>query len=47
VITWGHQKPECRAVEGDEAAIEKWKQSVSPRAKKSLQGWQPIAADRV
>jgi len=41
-LGWSHQKPERRAVEHDEAAIQEWKQSVWPRVKKTPQGWQPI-----
>ena len=40
-IGWSHQKPERRALERDEAAIEKWKSSVWPSVKKKPQGWQP------
>jgi len=40
---WSHQKPERRAVERDEAAIEAWKRSVWPRVKKTPQGWQPTS----
>jgi transposase len=43
-IGWSHQKPERRAVERDEAAIEKWKKSVWPRVKKMPQGWQPTSS---
>ncbi len=41
-IGWSHQKPERRAVERDDAAIEEWKRSVWPRVKKTPRGWQPI-----
>jgi transposase len=43
-IGWSHQKPQRRAVERDEAAIAKWKQSVWSRVKKTPQGWQPISS---
>ena len=43
-IGWSHQKPERRAVERDDAAIEEWKRSVWPRVKKSPHGWQPISS---
>jgi len=43
-IGWSHQKPERRAVERDEAAIEAWKRSVWPRVKKTPQGWQPTSS---
>ena len=43
-IGWSHQKPERRAVERDDAAIEEWKRSVWPRVKKTPQGWQPISS---
>jgi transposase len=38
-IGWSHQKPERRAVEHDDAAIQEWKRSVWPRVKKTPQGW--------
>lgn len=43
-LNWSHQKPERRAVEHDDAAIEAWKRSVWPRVKKTPQGWQPISS---
>ena len=43
-IGWSHQKPERRAIERDEEAIKKWKQSVWPRVKKTPQGWQPTSS---
>ena len=43
-IGWSHQKPERRAIERNEAAIEKWKRSVWPRVKKTPQGWQPTSS---
>ena len=43
-IGWSHQKPERRAIERDDAAIEAWKRSIWPRVKKTPQGWQPISS---
>ena len=43
-IGWSHQKPERRAIERNEAAIEKWRRSVWPRVKKTPQGWQPTSS---
>ena len=43
-IGWSHQKPERRAVERNDAAIQEWKRSVWPRLKKTPQGWQPISS---
>ena len=40
-LGWTHQKPERRAVEGDERAIERWKQKDWPRVKKTPRGWAP------
>jgi transposase len=40
-VGWSHQKPERRAVERDEAAIQTWKQTVWPRVKKTPRGWAP------
>jgi transposase len=33
-VGWSHQKPERRAIERDEGAIQKWKRTVWPRVKK-------------
>ena len=41
---WSHQKPERRALERNDAAIEKWKQTVWPRVKKTPQGWRPTSS---
>lgn len=41
-LQWSHQKPERRAVQRDEAAIEQWKQKQWPRIKKKPRGWAPI-----
>jgi transposase len=43
-LGWSHQKPERRAIERDEAAIEAWKQTVWPRVKKTPRGWQPTSS---
>ena len=40
-LGWSVQKPERRALERDEAAIERWKQKDWPRIKKTLRGWAP------
>jgi transposase len=43
-LGWSHQKPERRALERDEAAIEAWKRTVWPRVKKTPRGWQPTSS---
>ena len=43
-VGWSHQKPERRAVERNDAAIEEWKRSVWPRVKKTPQGWGPMSS---
>jgi len=45
-LNWRHQKPEKRAVERNEEAIEQWKRKDWPRAKKALRGWVPISSSR-
>jgi len=40
-IGWSHQKPERRALERDDEAIERWKRKQWPRVKKTLRGWAP------
>ena len=40
-LKWSSQKPERRALERDEMAIEDWKKSQWPRIKKKLRGWVP------
>jgi transposase len=40
-LQWSPQKPERRALERDERAIEGWKQKDWPRIKKTLCGWAP------
>jgi len=41
-LQWSPQKPERRALERDEQAIEHWKQKDWPRIKKKPRGWAPI-----
>jgi transposase len=41
-LNWSPQKPETRAVERDEASIERWKRNKWPRVKKTPRGWAPI-----
>ena len=36
---WTHQKPESRALERDEKAIERWKREDLVRVKKTPRGW--------
>ena len=43
-LQWSHQKPEKRAVERDEEAIEHWKRKDWPRVKKTLLGWVPTSS---
>jgi len=43
-LGWSHQKPERRALERDEAAIDEWKRSVWPRVKKTPRGWRPTSS---
>ena len=43
-LNWSHQKPEKRAVERDEEAIERWKRQDWPRVKKTLRGWVPTSS---
>jgi transposase len=45
-LKWSHQKPEKRAVERDEEAIERWKRRDWPRVKKTLGGWVPMSSSR-
>jgi transposase len=42
-LGWSYQKPERRALERDEAAIERWKHKDWPRVKKTLRGWVPTS----
>jgi transposase len=41
-LRWSPQKPERRALERNEKAIERWKQKDWPRIKETLRGWAPI-----
>ena len=41
-LQWSPQKPERRALERNEEAIERWKQKDWPRIKKTRRGWVPI-----
>ena len=43
-LGWSHQKPERRAVERDEVAIEEWKRTMWPRVKKTPRGWRPMSS---
>lgn len=43
-LGWSHQKPERRALERNEQAIEHWKKAKWPRIKKTLRGWVPISS---
>jgi transposase len=40
-MTWTHHKPERRALERDEKAIERWKRKDWPQVKKTPRGWAP------
>lgn len=42
-LEWTCQKPERRATQRDEAAIEAWKRRDWPRIKKTRRGWVPIS----
>jgi len=42
-LGWSCQKPDRRALQRDEAAIEQWKSQEWPRVKKTLTGWAPIS----
>jgi transposase len=41
-LQWSPQKPERRALERNEQAIERWKQKDWRRIKKTRRGWAPI-----
>ncbi len=41
-LKWSTQKPERRATQRDEAAIEEWKRNQWPQIKKKRVGWAPI-----
>jgi transposase len=40
-LGWSHQKPERRALERDDAAIEQWRRQKWPGIKKKPLGWAP------
>jgi transposase len=40
-LHWSPQKPDGRAIERDEGAIEAWKRNVWPAVKKTPHGWRP------
>jgi transposase len=40
-LNWSPQKPEGRALERDERAIQRWKKKDWPRVKKTPRGWAP------
>lgn len=42
-LGWSCQKPERRATQRDEAAIEAWKRQDWPRIKKKRRGWMPTS----
>ena len=42
-LGWSYQKPEKRALQRDEMAIEEWRRTQWPRVKKTLCGWVPIS----
>jgi hypothetical protein len=43
-LNWSPQKPERRALEGDEKAVERCKRKDWPRVKKTLGGWAPTSS---
>jgi transposase len=43
-LGWSHQKPERRAVERDERAIQEWRSTRWPRVKRGLRGWAPTSS---
>ena len=42
-LGWSTQKPERKATQRDEAAIEEWKKKRWPQIKKKRVGWAPIS----
>ena len=40
-LKWSHQKPERRAIEYNDPAVEQWKRRQWPRIKKKPLGWAP------
>ena len=43
-LGWSYQKPERRALERDDEAIDRWKRRTWPRVKKTLRGWMPTSS---
>ena len=43
-LGFSHQKPERRALERNEEAIDRWKREEWPRIKKKPRGWVPISS---
>jgi transposase len=43
-LGWSPQKPERRALQRNEPAIERWKRKDWPRVKKTPRGWGPISS---
>jgi transposase len=43
-LGFSHQKPERRALERNEEAIERWKEAEWPRIKKKPRGWVPTSS---
>ena len=43
-LQWSYQKPDRRAIERDEEAIEAWKRKEWPRIKKTPRGWAPTSS---
>ncbi len=43
-LGWTPQKPERRALQRDEAAIDRWRREEWPRVKKTQRGWVPISS---
>jgi transposase len=43
-LGWSHQKPERRALERDDEAIERWKRKEWARVKKTPRGWAPTSS---
>lgn len=43
-LGWSSQKPQTRAIERDEAAIQTWKRRHWPRVKKTPRGWAPTSS---
>ena len=43
-LKWSCQKPDTRAIERNEEAVEAWKRKEWPRIKKTPRGWAPISS---